>query len=177
MRRQLVMALAAAALVVPSAAAFADHEDGHQNENGNACPQESGNPEGTPPSCGNGGGQVPDNDGDGIPNNEDNCPATANPGQEDGDGFEDGEGAGDACEEQPPAENPPPVEEPVESGTCAEGGVGGATVANQAAGTQDENGPISSQIHANEGQAPAELQPVVHEVSCLVATVDNNLAQ
>jgi len=37
----------------------------------------------------------PDDDGDGIPNSSDNCPAIANPGQEDADG----DGQGDACED------------------------------------------------------------------------------
>jgi hypothetical protein len=36
----------------------------------------------------------PDLDGDGVPGSCDNCPADANPGQED----EDGDGAGDACD-------------------------------------------------------------------------------
>jgi hypothetical protein len=34
-----------------------------------------------------------DDDGDGVPNLEDNCPLVANPGQ----GDSDGDGAGDAC--------------------------------------------------------------------------------
>lgn len=36
-----------------------------------------------------------DQDGDGVPDGEDNCPATANPGQED----LDGDGTGDACDD------------------------------------------------------------------------------
>jgi thrombospondin type 3 repeat protein len=40
---------------------------------------------------------VPDSDGDGVGDDVDNCPATANPGQEDADG----DGIGDACDTCP----------------------------------------------------------------------------
>jgi len=43
-----------------------------------------------------------DMDGDGIPNSQDNCPCTANPGQEDSDG----DGVGDACDNCPGIPNP-----------------------------------------------------------------------
>ncbi len=41
--------------------------------------------------------QQPDQDGDGVPDAEDNCPATANSDQRDGDG----DGLGDACDQCP----------------------------------------------------------------------------
>jgi hypothetical protein len=41
--------------------------------------------------------QLPDTDGDGIPDAQDNCPAIANPGQAD----TDGDGVGDACDHCP----------------------------------------------------------------------------
>jgi hypothetical protein len=50
-----------------------------------------------------------DEDGDGVPDDEDNCPAVPNPGQEDGDGV------GDACDShsfggfREPVDNPPTV--------------------------------------------------------------------
>lgn len=43
-----------------------------------------------------------DADGDGIPDEEDNCPNTPNPDQEDGDG----DGVGDACDNCPDVPNP-----------------------------------------------------------------------
>jgi hypothetical protein len=42
-----------------------------------------------------------DTDNDGVPNGVDNCPTTANPGQEDGDG----DGVGDACDNCPTIAN------------------------------------------------------------------------
>jgi sugar lactone lactonase YvrE len=54
---------------------------------------------------------VPDGDGDGVDDDEDNCPAVPNPGQEDADG----DGRGDACDThsfdgfRPPVDNPPTV--------------------------------------------------------------------
>ncbi|MCW7077639.1 MAG: PKD domain-containing protein [Canidatus Methanoxibalbensis ujae] len=44
----------------------------------------------------------PDSDGDGIPNEEDNCPNLANPDQEDSDG----DGLGDVCDNCPTVANP-----------------------------------------------------------------------
>lgn len=43
-----------------------------------------------------------DSDGDGVPDGEDNCPATVNPNQEDADG----DGVGDACDNCPQTANP-----------------------------------------------------------------------
>lgn len=51
-----------------------------------------------------------DDDGDGVPNDQDNCPAVANPDQLD----TDGDGVGDLCETvDPPLPPDPPVEKPV----------------------------------------------------------------
>jgi hypothetical protein len=43
-----------------------------------------------------------DVDTDGVPNEEDNCPVTFNPGQEDADG----DGVGDACDDCPTVSDP-----------------------------------------------------------------------
>jgi len=48
------------------------------------------------------GGACVDTDSDGICDADDNCPATANPGQEDGDG----DGVGDVCDNCPKVANP-----------------------------------------------------------------------
>jgi hypothetical protein len=72
-----------------------------------------------------------DLDEDGVPNAEDNCPSTPNPGQEDDDldrvgdvcdqcptvsdpeqPDADDDGVGDACPEDPPSEEPPPDDDP-----------------------------------------------------------------
>ena len=45
---------------------------------------------------------APDTDGDGVPNPDDNCLETENPGQEDADG----DGVGDACDNCPLVANP-----------------------------------------------------------------------
>lgn len=46
----------------------------------------------------------PDSDGDGVPDDADNCPGAWNPDQADGDGN----GIGDACDAPPPPPPPPP---------------------------------------------------------------------
>lgn len=51
-------------------------------------------PQFIPPLCNTGGGNGPDGDGDGIPDNVDNCPTVANPNQLDANGN----GIGDVCE-------------------------------------------------------------------------------
>ena len=45
---------------------------------------------------------ITDRDGDGVPDDDDNCPDTPNPGQEDADG----DGLGDVCDNCPGAANP-----------------------------------------------------------------------
>src|SRR4029077_9143951 len=45
---------------------------------------------------------LPDSDGDGIPDSQDNCPTVFNPGQED----TDGDGIGDVCDNCPSVPNP-----------------------------------------------------------------------
>ena len=45
---------------------------------------------------------LPDSDGDGIPDSQDNCPTVFNPGQED----TDGDGIGDVCDNCPSIQNP-----------------------------------------------------------------------
>jgi hypothetical protein len=52
--------------------------------------------------CEDNGTTPPDDDGDGIPNDDDNCPNVPNPGQEDADG----DGVGDACDNCPDVSNP-----------------------------------------------------------------------
>lgn len=79
-------------------------EDGEKGpekgEKGNACPDQSPNPERTPPpGCG-----VTDSDGDGVPDQGDNCPEDENPGQED----TDGDGIGDACDDANGGTDPDP---------------------------------------------------------------------
>lgn len=56
----------------------------------------------TPGSGGMGGGSAGDDDGDGIPDDVDNCPTTPNAGQTD----TDGDGVGDACDNCPTVANP-----------------------------------------------------------------------
>lgn len=43
-------------------------------------------------------------------------------------------------------------------------------------GTENEEGPISSGLHDSEKDFQ-DLDVIVHEGSCVVATVDNNFAQ
>jgi hypothetical protein len=81
-----------------------------------------------------------DIDEDGIPNAEDNCPATANPDQDDLDadgvgdpcddcpgdsdpeqGDENDNNVGDACEDSPPPEETPPPSPPDAGPLCPSG--------------------------------------------------------
>ena len=62
-------------------------------------------------------------------------------------------------------------------GTCEQDGlVQNETIANSVFGTENESGLISSGIHGSENETQG-LEPVVHEASCVVATVDNNFAE
>lgn len=58
-------------------------------------------PQGVAVEGGGAGPPAPDSDGDGIPDNSDNCPQLSNPDQRD----EDHDGVGRACD---PSDNPPP---------------------------------------------------------------------
>jgi hypothetical protein len=67
---------------------------------GNACDPDDDN-DGVPDNQDafpNDPGEWADTDNDGVGDNSDNCPGVANPGQEDNNGYEDGTGKGDACE-------------------------------------------------------------------------------
>jgi hypothetical protein len=131
-----------------------------------------------------------DNDGDGPADAADSECTDPLDGVEDGsdvivvptsctDGLDnDGDGPSDAADSEctdpdDGEEDGSDVTEPPD-GSCATGGAadGGATIAEQVAGPGlDESGQLSSQIHAQEGQAgPAGA--VVHEAGCVAAALE-----
>lgn len=193
------MLLTAAALIIPSAAAFA--APGHvptSGDKGNSCPPASPDPDATPaPGCGTGkggGGSTPpacpprsgnpggspscgrDSDGDGVKDDDDNCPTVANAGQAD----TDGDGTGDACEDVTP---------PVTATGCTEAGgdagLAGDTIGQQAfaAGLavsplfEDPEGDGAVSAPVKDVGEGTPLEPVTNEVSCLVdLLVDQEVA-
>lgn len=71
-----------------------DQEDWDEDGIGNDCDPMPYPLPGRGPTPGGGGSTIDDRDGDGIVNNQDNCPYRANPDQADADG----DGIGDVCE-------------------------------------------------------------------------------
>lgn len=140
---------------------------GGGGEESNACPEKSKNPNGTPPSCGK---QDRDRDGDGVPDETDNCPDTPNPGQEDADG----DGTGDACEDATP---PPPLGDDPCSAAAGDAGLSGeGTIGQQLADNglivspvtedPDGNGAVSGAI--KDGGEGTEAEILTDEIGCLV---------
>ena len=114
-----------------------------------------------------------DTDGDEVCDDDDNCPDVANADQADADG----DGIGDACDE----------DDPEPAGSCTTGGFGAHpdaadeddTFAHTQAGTEDEDGPVSGELHGQlepglaGGGAPAEVVMLAHELSCGVAALED----
>ena len=136
-----------------------DSDDGTDDQDGEKNKDDDNGDDG---SNGDNGDGADDQDGekdkDGDDNGDDGNGGTDDDGNNgnETDGGEDGENGTDVI------------------GTCEENGlVMNNTIANEAFGTENESGPISEQLHENEEQFQ-DASVIVHEGSCVVATVDNN---
>lgn len=143
-----------------------DHSDGPPENNDNPddppCDADHGHPANNSEECDD---DDPGNSGNDSDNGDNGQNGDENNGNE--TGGDDGNGTDDNTGNETDGT----------LGTCEQGGAfQNNTVANEAFGTENESGPISSGVHENEEQFQ-DLEPVVHEGSCVVATVDNNAQQ
>ena len=103
--------LAAAVLALASfGVAFADPSNGgnHGRPSNPPCDADHGHPQQNVPRCQDDGGEPEDSDGDGIPDEEDNCPDVPNADQT----VTDGDGLGDACDDDDDNDGTPDEEDP-----------------------------------------------------------------
>lgn len=98
MRKLFIALVAGALLILTAGVSVASPGRGENNPRPDnpPCDADHGHPNDRSPRC--------DRDDDGVPDDEDNCPDVANPGQEDADG----DGVGNACDACPNESGPAP---------------------------------------------------------------------